>query len=152
MKTVGPWGGGVDRKMRCGEDFEQSRAPLPQNLIRLLSVHISKANGSGDLLSRSPVHAGARDGEGYGNRAAARRQKNPNSFWCVSRGGRWIYIRGSETNLVSRSLPKPIRLGLGFRVSYLADLEPKSPKIILQKEKILAHFDVFLVEADGSYI
>ena len=41
--------------------FEQSRRALPKNLIRLLSVHDRVDGGSGDLLSRSSVHADARD-------------------------------------------------------------------------------------------
>ena len=32
-------------------------------------------NGSGDLLSRSPVHAGARDGEDYGGGTPTREGK-----------------------------------------------------------------------------
>jgi hypothetical protein len=43
------------------EEHEQSCRALPKNLIRPLPYRIAKASGSRDLLSRSPVHAGARD-------------------------------------------------------------------------------------------
>ena len=52
--------------------FKQLRRALPKNLIRHLPVQDPKEKGSGDLLSRSPVHADARDGEDYGDGAAAR--------------------------------------------------------------------------------
>ena len=41
---------------------EQSRRALPKNLIRPLPVQDLEDGGSGDLLSRSSVHADARDG------------------------------------------------------------------------------------------
>jgi hypothetical protein len=48
---------------------------LPKNLIRPLSVQDPKGEElqrkcSGNLLSRSPVHTGARDGEDYGSGVA----------------------------------------------------------------------------------
>ena len=49
---------------------EQSRGALPKNLIRPLPYRIPKASGSGDLLSRSPVHAGGRDGVDYSGGAS----------------------------------------------------------------------------------
>ena len=52
---------------------EQSHRALPKNLIRSLPVQDPK--GSIDLLSRSPVHADARDGLGYSDSATARRGK-----------------------------------------------------------------------------
>jgi hypothetical protein len=63
---------------RDGE-LEQSRRALPKNLIRHLSYRIVKASGSGDLLSRSPVHAGARDGVDYGGGASSEWWQNPRS-------------------------------------------------------------------------
>ena len=45
---------------------------FPKNLFALSRCRITRASGSGDLLSRSPVHAGARDGEDYGGGAATR--------------------------------------------------------------------------------
>ena len=51
------------------DELEQSRGALPKNLIRPLPYRITKASGSGDLLSRSPVYAGARDGVDYGGGA-----------------------------------------------------------------------------------
>jgi hypothetical protein len=59
------------------EELEQSRRALPKNLIRPLPYRIAKASGSGDLLSRSPVHVGARDGVDYGGDASSERWKNP---------------------------------------------------------------------------
>ena len=41
---------------------EQSRQALPKNLIRPLPVQDLEDGGSGDLLSRSSVHADTRDG------------------------------------------------------------------------------------------
>jgi hypothetical protein len=55
------------------EELEQSRRALPKNLIRPLPYRIAKASGSGDLLSRSRVHAGARDGVDYGGGASSER-------------------------------------------------------------------------------
>ena len=50
------------------EELEQSRGALPKNLIRPLPF--TKAIASGDLLSRSPVHAGGRDGVDYSGGAS----------------------------------------------------------------------------------
>ena len=47
------------------DELEQSRGALPKNLIIPLLYRIARANSSGDLLSRSPVHAGDRDGVDY---------------------------------------------------------------------------------------
>jgi hypothetical protein len=58
------------------EELEQLRRALPKNLIRPLPYRIAKASGSGDLLSRSLVHAGARNGVDYGAREVA----NPRSI------------------------------------------------------------------------
>jgi hypothetical protein len=49
-------------------------------LFALSRCRIVKAKGSEDVLSCSPVHASAQDGEGYNDGAAARRGKNPYSF------------------------------------------------------------------------
>ncbi|RLM60662.1 putative rhamnogalacturonate lyase B isoform X2 [Panicum miliaceum] len=51
-----------------------------KTLFALSRCRIPKAKGFEDQLSQSPVHAGARDGEGYGGGAAVRRGKNPR-FW-----------------------------------------------------------------------
>jgi hypothetical protein len=56
------------------EELEQSRRALPKNLIRPLPYRITKASGSGDLLSRSPVHAGTRDKVDYSGSASSERQ------------------------------------------------------------------------------
>jgi hypothetical protein len=68
------------------EELEQSRRALPENLIRPLPYRIAKASGSGDLLSRSPVQAGARDGLDYGDGASSERWQNPRSISGVCRG------------------------------------------------------------------
>ena len=53
-------------KMTRGGSSEQSRTVLPKNLIRPLTYRITKAIGSGDLLSQTPVHADAWDEVDYG--------------------------------------------------------------------------------------
>ena len=45
--------------------LEQSHCALPKNLIRPLPVQNLEDGGSGDLLSRLPVHSDARDGLDY---------------------------------------------------------------------------------------
>jgi hypothetical protein len=73
-------------KMTRDEELEHSRRALSKNLIRLLPYRIAKASGSGDLLSRSSVHAGARDGVDYGGGASSERWQNPRSVpGCVRR-------------------------------------------------------------------
>jgi hypothetical protein len=65
MKTAVGCTTRLGRKMTRDEELEQSRRALSKNLIRPLPYKIAKASGSGDLLPRSPVHAGARDGVDY---------------------------------------------------------------------------------------
>jgi hypothetical protein len=78
------------------EELEQSRRALPKNLIRPLPYRIAKASGSGDLLSRSPVHAGARGGVDYGGDASSERWQNPRSVSRVCGGSRArVYIGGA---------------------------------------------------------
>jgi hypothetical protein len=78
------------------EELEQSRRALPKNLICPLPYRISKVSGSGDLLSRSPVHAGARDGVEYGGGANSERWQNPRSVLGVCGGSRArVYIGGA---------------------------------------------------------
>jgi hypothetical protein len=73
-------------KTTRGEELEQSRTALPKNLIRPLPYRIAKASGSKDLLSRSPIHAGARDKVDYGGGASSERWQNPRSdSGCVWR-------------------------------------------------------------------
>jgi hypothetical protein len=64
-------------KMTCDEELEQSRRALPKNLIHPLPYRIAKACGSEDLLSRSPVHVGARDEVDYEGGASSERWQNP---------------------------------------------------------------------------
>ena len=63
----------LGRKTTRDEELEQSRRALPKNLIRPLPYRIAKAGGSRDLLSRSPVHAGGRDGVDYDSGASRER-------------------------------------------------------------------------------
>jgi hypothetical protein len=71
MKTAVGCTARLGRKMTRDEELEQSRKALPKNLIRPLPYRIVKASGSGDLLSRSPVHAGAQDEVDYGGGASS---------------------------------------------------------------------------------
>jgi hypothetical protein len=57
-----------ERKSTRDEEFEQSRRVLPKN-------RIAKTSGSGDPLSRSPVHADGRDGVRYYGGASRERWK-----------------------------------------------------------------------------
>jgi hypothetical protein len=78
------------------EELEQSRRALLKNLIRPLPYRIAKASGSGDLLSRSPVHAGARDEVDYGGGASSERWQNPRLVSGVCGGSRTrVYIGGA---------------------------------------------------------
>jgi hypothetical protein len=67
----------LERKITRDEELEQSRRALPKNLIRPLPYRIAKASGSGDLLSHSMVHAGARDEVDYGGGASSERWQKP---------------------------------------------------------------------------
>jgi hypothetical protein len=77
MKTVVGCTARLGGKTTCDEELEKSRRALPKNLIRPLPYRIAKASGSRDLLSRSPVHAGARDGVDYGDGASSERWQKP---------------------------------------------------------------------------
>ena len=48
---------------------------FPKTLFALSQCRTTRAKGSGDLLSHSPVHADARDEEGYSGGAVAREGK-----------------------------------------------------------------------------
>jgi hypothetical protein len=86
MKTVVGCTARLGRKTTRDEELEQSRRALLKNLIRPLLYRIARASDSGDLLSRSPVHAGARDGVDYGGGASSERWQNPRSVSdCVRR-------------------------------------------------------------------
>jgi hypothetical protein len=78
------------------EELEQSRRALPKNLIRPLPYRIAKASGSGDLLSRSPVHAGARDEIDYRGGTSSERWQNLRSVSGVCGSSRArVYIGGA---------------------------------------------------------
>ena len=66
---------------------EQSRRALPKNYIRLFRCKISKEKGSEDLVSHSPLHADAPDGEDYGGVVAARRGKTLTQIRLIFREG-----------------------------------------------------------------
>jgi hypothetical protein len=79
MKTAVGCTTRLGRKMTRDEELEQSCRALPKNIIRPLPYRIAKASGSGDLLSYSPVHAGARDEVDYRGGASSERWENPRS-------------------------------------------------------------------------
>jgi hypothetical protein len=77
MKTAVGCAARLGRKTTRDEELEQSRRALPKNLIRSLPYRIAKESSSGDLLSRSPVHVGARDGADYEGGASSERWQKP---------------------------------------------------------------------------
>ena len=83
LKTSRSWSRRLPRKTRCADKFEQSRGALSKNLIRPLSYRITKASGSGDLLSRPPVHTGKRDGVDYGGGASREDGKTLDWFGVI---------------------------------------------------------------------
>jgi hypothetical protein len=83
-------------KTTCDEELEQSCRALPKNIIRALPYRITRASGSRDLLSRSPVHAGARDEVDNGGGASSERWQNPRSVLGVCGGSQArVYIGGA---------------------------------------------------------
>jgi hypothetical protein len=62
------------------EELEQLCRALPKNLIHPLPYRIAKVSGSGDLLSRAPVHADARDEVDYGGGASSERWQSTRSI------------------------------------------------------------------------
>jgi hypothetical protein len=77
MKTAVGYTARLGRKTTHDEELEQSHRALPKNLIRPLPYRITKASGSGDMLSRSSVHTGARDELDYGGGASSERWQKP---------------------------------------------------------------------------
>jgi hypothetical protein len=71
-----------------------SRRALPKNLIRPFPYRIAKASGSGDLLSRLPVHVGARDEVDY-NGGASSESAKPRSVQGVCSGSQAIVYIGA---------------------------------------------------------
>jgi hypothetical protein len=93
MKTAVGCTARLGWKTTRDEELEQSHRALPKNLIRPLSYRIAKASSSGDLLSRSPVHTGARDEVDYGGGASSKRWPNPRLISDVCGGSRArVYI------------------------------------------------------------
>jgi hypothetical protein len=92
MKTAVGCTARLGWKTTRDEELEQSRRALSKNLIRPLPYRIAKASGSGDLLSRSPVHASARDGVDYGGGASSERWQNPRSVSDVCAVARQEFI------------------------------------------------------------
>jgi len=70
----------LDEERAVMKILEQSRWAFPKNLICPLPVQDFEDGGFGDI-SRSSVHAGARDGADYEGGATARRRQNPHSSW-----------------------------------------------------------------------
>jgi hypothetical protein len=98
----------LGRKRTRDEELEQSRRALPKNLIRPLPYRIAKANGSGHLLSRSPVHAGARDEVDYGGGASSERQ-NLDWFQVVCGGSQARVYIGAQWRNPRNHGPRPHR-------------------------------------------
>ena len=65
---------------------------FPKTLFALSRCRIPKAKGFGDLLSRSPVHAGTRDGEDCGGGAAARGGKTLTQIRSILVAADRLYI------------------------------------------------------------
>jgi hypothetical protein len=108
MKTVVDSTTRLGRKTTRDKEFKQSRRALPKNLIRPLPYRIAKASGSEDLLSRSLVHAGARDEVDYGGGASSERQ-NLDWFQVVCGGSQArVYIGAQQRNPRQRG-PRPRR-------------------------------------------
>jgi hypothetical protein len=96
MKTAVGCTARLGWKTTRDEELEQSRRALPKNLIRPLPYKIAKTSGSEDLLSRSSVHAGARDGVDYGGGTSSERWQNLRSVSGVCGGSRTrVYIGGA---------------------------------------------------------
>jgi hypothetical protein len=86
MKTAVGCTARLGGKTTRDEELEQSCRALPKNLIRPLPYRIAKASDSGDLLSRSSVHAGARGEVDYGGGTSSERWQNLRSvLGCVRR-------------------------------------------------------------------
>src|SRR5438105_13025957 len=71
---------GLGGKTSCGDKLEQSCERFPKTLFVLSRCRISKARGSGDLISRSQMHVGAWDGVDYGGGAVERKRQNLDAF------------------------------------------------------------------------
>jgi hypothetical protein len=122
MKALGPLGTELEGKYTVVKILSSRAKALPKNLIRPLSVQDPK----GEELQRPTLPFAdarrARDGEDYGSGAATRRDENLSFDRAMSHK----YRKVKSTSRCDWDLN---RLDLGFRPSYLADLETKSPKI-----------------------
>ncbi len=84
----------MERKAsRRGRTGSSHAKRFPKTLCRILPVQDVEGRGSGDLLSRSQVHAGERDGVVYERRRSTEEEANPRLILCVLReGGGSLYI------------------------------------------------------------
>ena len=80
----------------------------------------------GDLHSRSPVHAGAQDEEGYGGDTVERRGKILTPIRLILVKAHRLYIQGSQRPCVM--IGSIIRLENRLDLSYLVNLKAKKPK------------------------
>src|SRR3954465_11332973 len=99
LKTTSTSSNLTTGKTRRDDELEQSRGALPKNLIRPLPYRITRASGSGDLLSRPPVHAGKRDGVDYGD--GTNREDGKTLDWFS------VCCDGSRAGLYIERLRKP---------------------------------------------
>ncbi len=89
---------------RADEQGAVARSASQKPYCRLLLVHDVEGRGSGDLLSRSQVHAGERDGVVYERRRSTEEEANPRLILCVLReGGGSVYIK------IGRLIKAPVR-------------------------------------------
>ena len=81
------------RRAVANEQGAVARSASQKPYCRLLPVQDVEGRGSGDLLSRSPVHAGERDGVVYERRRSTEQEANPRLISRVLReGGGSVYI------------------------------------------------------------
>ena len=101
------------RRYAITPDFDGGRAVVkilstrarrfPETLFALSGCRIPKVNGSRDLLSNSPMHVGARDGENYGDSAVARRDKTLTQI-------RLIFLKVNRSYIYESPRPRVVRL------------------------------------------
>ena len=96
----------IGRRWSCEQsaidDIASSRARrFPKILFALSRCRIIRAKSSGDLLSRSSVHADVRDEVGYDDGATTRTRQNSSLnryiLWC----SQWVRYIGESHGLIN---------------------------------------------------
>ncbi len=80
------------RRAVADEQGAVTQSASQKPYCRLLPVQNVEGRGSGDLLSRSQVHAGERDGVGYEQWRRTEEEANPKLISCLLRVGGSVYI------------------------------------------------------------